>query len=66
MEKHRGKAPVYKDKQKQRKKETTELQEASFLKKSYDQTRQHMKKQRYYFTNKGPSSQSYDFSNNQV
>ena len=27
MEKHHGKAPVYKDKQKQRKKETTELQE---------------------------------------
>ena len=32
------------------------------LKKSYDQPRQHIKKQRYYFANKGPSSQSYDFS----
>ena len=31
-------------------------------KKSYDQPRQHIKKQRYYFTNKGPSSQSYGFS----
>ena len=26
-------------------------------KKSYDQTRQHIKKQRHYFVNKGPSSQ---------
>ena len=31
-------------------------------KKSYDQTRQHIKKQKYYFANKGPSSQDYDFS----
>ena len=31
-------------------------------KKSYDQPRQHIKKQRHYFANKGPSSQSYDFS----
>ena len=31
-------------------------------KKRYDQSRQHIKKQRHYFTNKGPSSQSYDFS----
>ena len=30
-------------------------------KKSYDQPRQHIKKQRHYFTNKGPSSQSYGF-----
>ena len=30
--------------------------------KSYDQPRQHINKQRYYFTNKGPSSQSYGFS----
>ena len=35
-------------------------------KKSYDQPRQHIKKQRYYFTNKGPSSQSYGFSNSHV
>ena len=32
-------------------------------KKSYDQPRQHIKKQRHYFANKGPSSQSYGFSN---
>ena len=31
-------------------------------KKSYDQPRQHNKKQKHYFTNKGPSSQSYGFS----
>ena len=31
-------------------------------KKSYDQPRQHIKKQRYYFADKGPSSQSYSFS----
>ena len=30
-------------------------------KKSYDQPRQHIKKQRHYFANKGLSSQSYDF-----
>ena len=32
-------------------------------KKSYDQSRQYIKKQRHYFANKGPSSQSYGFSN---
>ena len=31
-------------------------------KKSYDQTRQLIKKQRHYFANKGPFSQSYGFS----
>ena len=30
-------------------------------KKSYDQPRQHIKKQRHYFANNGPSSQSYGF-----
>ena len=30
-------------------------------KKSYDQPRQNIKKQRHYFANKGPSSQSYGF-----
>ena len=29
--------------------------------KSYDLSRQHIKKQRHYFSNKGPSSQSYVF-----
>ena len=35
-------------------------------KKSYDQTRQYIKKQRHYFANKGPSSQSYGFSSGHV
>ena len=35
-------------------------------KKSYDQSRQYIKKQRHYFANKGPSSQSYGFSNSHV
>ena len=32
------------------------------LEESYDQPRQHIKKQRHYFANKGPSSQGYGFS----
>ena len=35
-------------------------------KKSYDQPRQHIKKQRHYFVNKGLSSQSYAFSSSHV
>ena len=35
-------------------------------KKSYDQPRQHSKKQRHYFANKGPSNQSYGFSSSHV
>ena len=35
-------------------------------KKSYDQPRQHIKKQRQYFANKGPPSQGYGFSSSQV
>ena len=35
-------------------------------KESYDQPRQHIKKQRHYFTNKGPSSQGYVFSSGHV
>ena len=31
-------------------------------KESYDQRRQHIKKQRHYFANKDPSSQGYGFS----
>ena len=33
---------------------------------SYDQLRQHFKKQRHYFANKNPSSQSYAFSSSHV
>ena len=35
-------------------------------KKSYDQIRQHIKKQRHYSAKKGLSSQSYGFSNSHV
>ena len=35
-------------------------------KESYGQPRQHIKKQRRYFVNKGPSSQSYGFSSSHV
>ena len=35
-------------------------------KESYDQPRQHIKKQRYYFVNKCPSSQGYGFSSSHV
>ena len=35
-------------------------------KESYDQPRQHSQKQRYYFANKGPSSQGYGFSSGHV
>ena len=35
-------------------------------KKGYDQPRQHIKKQRHYFANKGLSSQSYGFSSSHV
>ena len=34
--------------------------------KSYDQPRQHIKKQRHYFANKSPSSQGYGFSSGPV
>ena len=34
--------------------------------KSYDQPRQHIKKQRHYLANKGPSSQRYGFSSSHI
>ena len=39
---------------------------ATPLKKSYNQHRQHIKKQRHYFAYKGPSSQGYGFSSSHV
>ena len=39
---------------------------SSDLKESYNKTRQHIKKQRYHFANKGPSSQGYGFSSSHV
>ena len=35
-------------------------------KKSYDQPKQHIKKQRHYFADKGPCSQSYGFPSSHV
>ena len=43
-----------------------EIKTHTTWKKSYHQPRQHIKKQRHYFSNKGPSSQSYGFSNSHV
>ena len=42
------------------------LKDACSLEESYDQPRQHIKKQRHYFANKGPSSQGYGFSSGHV
>ena len=42
------------------------LKDACSWKKSYDQSRQHVKKQGHYFADKGPSTQSYGFSSSQV
>ena len=42
------------------------LKDAAPCQKSYDQPRQHIKKQRHYFTNKGPSSQRYGFYSSHV
>ena len=36
------------------------------LEEKFDQSRQHIKKQKHYFGNKGPSSQSYGFSSGHV
>ena len=43
-----------------------EIKKLASWKKSYDQHRQHIKKQRHYFANKSPSSQSYGFSSSHV
>ena len=42
------------------------LKDAPPWKKSYDQLRQYIKKQRHYFVNKGQSSQSYGISSSHV
>ena len=42
------------------------LKDSSSWKESYDQPRQHFKKERHYFANKGPSSQGYGFSSSHV
>ena len=42
------------------------LKDAYSLEEIYDQPRQHIEKQRHYFADKGPSSQSYGFSSSHV
>ena len=42
------------------------LKDACPWKKSFDKPRQHIKKQRHHFADKGPYSQSYDFSSSHV
>ena len=42
------------------------LKDACSLEENYDKPRQHIKKQRHCFANKGPYSQSYGFSSSHV
>ena len=42
------------------------LKECLLLGRKADKPRQHIKKQRHYFVDKGPSSQGYGFSSGQV
>ena len=43
-----------------------EIKRRLLLGESYDQPRQHIKKQRHYFVNKGLSSQGYGFSSDHI
>ena len=43
-----------------------EIETLTLWKESYDQSKQHIKKQRHYFANKGPSGQGYGFSSGHV
>ena len=43
-----------------------EIKRHLLLGRSYDQPRQHIQKQRYYFANKDPPSQGYGFSSGHV
>ena len=45
---------------------SNEIKDACFFEKSYNQPRQHIKKERDYFANRGLSSQSYGFSSSHV
>ena len=45
---------------------TTKLKMLPPWNENYDKHRQHFKNQRHHFAEKGPSSQSYGFSNNHV
>ena len=42
------------------------LKDTCSWKESYDQPRQHIKKQRHHFAHKGPCSQGYGFSSSHV
>ena len=42
------------------------LKDIYFVKESYDQSKQHIKKQRHYLANKAPYRQSYGFSSSHV
>ena len=42
------------------------LKDNCSLEEKYDQPRQHIKKQRHYFANKGPSRRGYGFSSGHV
>ena len=46
--------------------EAMKLKDVYSLEEKHDQPRQHIKKQRHYFANKGPSSQNYAFSSSHV
>ena len=43
-----------------------EIKRCLLLERKVDQPRQHIKKQRHYFANKGPSNQGYGFSSGHV
>ena len=43
-----------------------QLKDTCSLEENYDKPRQHIKKQKHYFANKGPSSQSYSFTSSHV
>ena len=43
-----------------------EIKDTCSLEKGYEKPRQCIKKQRHYFANKGPSSQSYGFSSSHI
>ena len=49
-----------------KKKRKKKKKDAYSLEGKFDQLRQHIKEQRYYFVNKGPSSQGYGFSSGYV
>ena len=46
--------------------EATKLKDTCSLEETYDQSRQHIKKQRHHFVNKSPSSQGYGFFSGHV